>query len=79
MTSFSGAARCAASWPKMLPRLLAEVARDLRALAGHPAGDGDGRDRADALEALLDDRVERLPRLGRAPHHVAHDVVAALP
>src|SRR4029077_16882620 len=58
------------------PGLLAEVARDVRALTRHPASDGDGRDGSDALEALLDDRVERVPRLARASHHVGDALLA---
>ena len=44
------------------PGLLPDLAGDRFALAGHPAGDGDGGDGADVLEAVFDDLVQCLRR-----------------
>ena len=59
------------------PGLLPDLARHRGALAGHPAGDGDRGDRADAHEALFDDRVERATRVRRAAQDARDDIVGA--
>jgi len=59
------------------PGLLPDLAGDRFALAGHPAGDGDGGDGADLLEAVFDDLVEGPARCGRELHHPRHDLVGA--
>jgi hypothetical protein len=58
-------------------RLLPDLAGDLCTLARHPAGDGDGRDRADAGKALLDHGVRPIARLASAQQHRADDVLSA--
>ena len=77
VTSFSGAARWAASWPKIRHDSWPDLARDLRALAGHPAGDRDRGDRADPREAVFDDLVEHLARLRGAAMHPRDHIVGA--
>jgi len=59
------------------PGLLADLAGDRFALAGHPAGDGDGGDGADVLEAVFDDLVQPAARLRGELHHPRDDVVGA--
>ena len=51
VTSCSDAARCAASSPKIVERCAARVERDLEAVAGDPARDGDRRGRCRSLRS----------------------------
>ena len=61
------------------PGLPADLASGLGALARHPPGNRHSGDRADALEALLDHRIEHLTRLLGAQHHAANHVLGSRP
>ena len=64
--------------PEDVPRLLADVACHLGALAGHPAGDRDRGDRANLDEALFDDLLEHYARFVVAPDDPLDDLLGAL-
>jgi len=78
VTSCSGAARWAPAGRRSAT-LRAGLEALLGTAAGHPAGDGDRRDRADSLEAFFHERrVEHVARLRRSRDGLRENLVAAI-